>query len=84
VPPGLVPESDTILGMSELTTLKVSLATRDQLREFANGESLDKALLRLLREARQRQMAEELAAWQPDADDLAWIGLGSQTLNDLT
>lgn len=48
--------------MSDLTTIKVSTETRDELRALAGDEPMDRALRRILRHERQRRMGEELAA----------------------
>ncbi len=63
-----------------MTTIKVTTRTRDELRSFAEGETLEVALRRLLRQARQRRMGEELAALEltdhEQAAEQAWIDVG--------
>jgi hypothetical protein len=63
------------LGMTILTTMKVSAATRDELKAIADREglTLDAALKKLLRLERQRQMGIDLAERGTTEDDRAWI-----------
>jgi hypothetical protein len=69
---------DTMIGMMDVTTIKVSVETRDGLREVARHYelTLDAALRRLIRTDRQRRMGEELAAHELTDDERAWIELG--------
>ena len=61
--------------MTNLTTLKVSVATRDELKAIAQREglTLDAALQRLLRAERQRQMGADLATRNHSEDDAALV-----------
>jgi hypothetical protein len=61
--------------MTELTTMKVSKATRDELKSIADreGVSLDAALRQLLRSERQRMMGADLAARPVSEEMTAWI-----------
>lgn len=61
--------------MTNLTTLKVSVATRDELKAIAQREglTLDAALQRLLRAERQRQMGADLATRSHSEDDAALV-----------
>ena len=73
--------SSILIAMNvEMTTIKVTTRTRDELRSFAEGETLEAALRRLLRQARQRRMGEELAAVELTDDERAaeraWIDIG--------
>ena len=60
--------------MTNLTTVKVSVTTRDELKSIAEREglTLDAALQRLLRADRQRQMGADLAA-RRSPDDAALV-----------
>jgi hypothetical protein len=61
--------------MTNLTTVKVSVATRNELKTIAerDGITLDAALQKLLRYERQRQMGADLAE-RPIADvDSLWV-----------
>jgi predicted transcriptional regulator len=59
--------------MTNLTTIKVSVETRDRLRELAAGESIEKALRRILRREWQRQVGIALAQRGVTSDDQAWL-----------
>lgn len=61
--------------MTNLTTVKVSMATRDELKKIADrdGVTLDAALQRLLRSERQRQMGADLAARPTSGEAAAWV-----------
>ena len=61
--------------MTNLTTVKVSVETRDELRSIAarDGITLDAALRKLLRAERQRQMGADLAQRQESEGDRSWI-----------
>lgn len=67
--------SGILIGMTNLTTVKVSMATRDGLKAIADREgiTLDAALQTLLRLERQRQMGADLAAQCRSDEDAAWI-----------
>ena len=62
-------------GITNLTTVNVSMATRDELKSVADREgiTLDAALRRLLRYERQRRMGADLAARPDSEEDSAWI-----------
>ena len=59
--------------MTKLTTVKVSVETRDELRSIAarDGITFDAALRKLLRAERQRQMGADLAKRQVSDDEQA-------------
>jgi len=61
--------------MPKTTTIKVSLATRDALRQLAerDGLTLDAQLNRLVRRARRRIIGAQLATSPLDADDTAML-----------
>ncbi len=61
--------------MTILTTMKVSAATRDELKAIADREglTLDAALRKLLRLERQRQTGLDLAERGTTEEDRAWI-----------
>ena len=61
--------------MTILTTVKVSVETRDELKSVAarDGITLDAALRKLLRADRQRQMGADLAQRRESDDDRSWI-----------
>lgn len=61
--------------MTNLTTVKVSVTTRNELKAIAEREglTLDGALQRLLRTERQRQMGADLAARSHSEDDVRLI-----------
>lgn len=59
--------------MPETTTIKVSTATRDALRQLAerDGLTLDAQLEKLIRRERRRIIGAQLASAPPDDDDVA-------------
>jgi hypothetical protein len=61
--------------MANLTNIRVSAATRDELKAFAEREglTLDGALRRLLKSERQRRIGADLAAQNLSADDSALV-----------
>lgn len=72
--------SDGILiGMpsSAATSIRVSTATRDELRALADadGATLEQAIHQLVRAERQRRMGRELAAATVDGEEQAWLDL---------
>jgi predicted transcriptional regulator len=69
--------------MRDSTTIRVSPATRDGLRELAetDGLTLGEVLTRLLRAERQRRMGQALAAELSD-DERAWLDAGAATVRD--
>ena len=69
--------------MISLTTVKVSVETRDELRLIAarDGITLDAALRKLLRAERQRQMGADLAKRHVSDDDRSWIASSSSAVS---
>jgi hypothetical protein len=69
--------------MRDSTTIRVSVATRDALRDLADrdGVTLDEELARLARAERQRRIGLALAL-EPSADDRAWLEAGIVTVRD--
>lgn len=65
--------------MTNTTTIRVSIAARDALRDLAANESVSSAQLieRLIRRERQRQIGMALAAREPDADEQRWMESGA-------
>ena len=65
--------------MSETTTLRVSRATHQELRERAHqdGLTMEAELKRMLRYDRQRRMAEAFAAGESSPDDQAIVRGGT-------
>ena len=59
--------------MAENTTIKVSVQTRDALRQLADrdGLTLDQQLARLIRAERRRLIGAQLAGAPPDDTDRA-------------
>ena len=57
--------------MSNSTTIKVSVRTRDALRQLADREGLtmDAQLERLIRKERRRAIGAQLASDRPDPDE---------------
>lgn len=70
-----------LIGMPD-TTIRVSPRNRDRLRAIADAEGLtmDEALSLLLRRHRQREMGQDLSAYQPDAADQAVLDTGADTI----
>ena len=77
----VLPDTYTF-SMTNLTTVKVSMATRDELKSIADREgiTLDAALRRLLRYERQRQMGADLAARLITEEDSSWIAGSSSAV----
>ena len=68
-------------GMSDATTIRVSKATRDEIRALAeaDGVTLDTKLRQLVRRERQRQMGEVLA--EPlTAEQEEWVAGSASTV----
>ena len=67
------PAGGILLGMSKSTTIKVSVRTRDALRELADREGLtfDAQIAKLVRRERRRIIGAQLASAPLDADDEA-------------
>ena len=60
-----------LLGMPEMTSVKMTVQTRDELRELAEREGLtmEKVIKRMLRRDRLARMREQLASWEPTAEE---------------
>jgi hypothetical protein len=73
-----------LIGMQESTTLRVSRATRDAVRELADddGVSLDEEIRRLARSERQRRLGVALRAAEPTAEDERWLRMAAGTVRD--
>jgi hypothetical protein len=69
--------------MTDLTTIKVTKASRDQLKAIAEDHdlTLDGALQKLLRTERQSQMGRDLAERPSTADDQAWVAASTAAVN---
>lgn len=68
--------------MTNVTTIEVSVRTRDALRELAirDGLTLDQQLERLIRRERQRRMGKQLSGEELDEAELAVLDAsGSDT-----
>lgn len=65
--------------MTNTTTIRVSIAARDALRDLAANESVSSAQLieRLIRRERQRQIGMALAARETGADEQRWMESGA-------
>ena len=61
--------------MPDVTTVKVSTDTRDELKAVAerDGSTLEGALKKLLRAERQREFGQELASRPMTDEDHQWI-----------
>ena len=70
--------------MAEVTTIKVSVRTRDALRELADrgGLTLDAQLDQLIRRERRRIIGFQLASAAPDADDRAVLDASASDVAD--
>ena len=70
--------------MPDTTTIKVSLRTRDALRELADREGLtfDAQIEKLVRRERQRIIGAQLATAPLDADDKAWLDASAGDVAD--
>jgi len=82
---GLVRAPDGILyGMPESTTIKVSVQTRDALRELARREGLtfDAQIAKLVRRERRRIIGAQLASVPLDADDKAVLDASASDVAD--
>ena len=68
--------------MTNLTTVKVSTTTRDELKGIADrdGITLDAALQKLLRYERQRRMGADLASRPVVEEDSAWVAGSSSAV----
>jgi hypothetical protein len=70
--------------MQESTTIKVSVRTRDALRQLAEREglTLDAQLDRLIRRERRRVIGAQLASAPLDADDQAVLDASARDVSD--
>lgn len=70
--------------MPDTTTIKVSVQTRDALRELADREGLtfDAQIERLVRRERRRIMGAQLASAPLDADDKAVLDASASDVAD--
>lgn len=70
--------------MSETTTIKVSVRTRDALRELANreGRTLDSQLEQLIRRERRRSMGRELSEGGLSDDDRQFLDASASDVAD--
>jgi hypothetical protein len=70
--------------MSETTTIKVSVRTRDALRQLADldGLTLDAELDRLIRRERRRVMGAQMAAVPLDEEDRAALDASAADVAD--
>jgi len=72
--------------MRDVTTIKVSVRTRDALRQLADleGLTLDGAIERLIRTERRRLIGAQLASGPLDDDDRAVLDASAADTSDLT
>lgn len=70
--------------MSDSTTIKVSVRTRDALRQLAEREgiTLDAQLDRLIRRERRRIIGAQLAGGRLDAQDTEVLDASAGDVND--
>ncbi|MFN0027143.1 MAG: hypothetical protein ACKV2O_08165 [Acidimicrobiales bacterium] len=70
--------------MSDTTTIKVSLRTRDALRQLAarEGLTLDAQLDRLIRRERRRIIGAQLSGAPLDAEDTAVLNASASDVHD--
>lgn len=70
--------------MREVTTIKVSIATRDALRQLADREglTLDAQLDRMIRSERRRLIGAQLASAPLDADARAVLDASASDVAD--
>lgn len=71
-------------GMSASTSIKVSVQTRDALRQLADREglTLDAQLKKLIRRERRRIIGAQLAGAPPDVDDVAVLDASAGDVAD--
>lgn len=72
--------------MRDVTTIKVSVRTRDALRRLADleGLTLDAAIERLIRTERRRLIGAQLASAPLDDDDRVVLDASAADTGDLT
>ena len=70
--------------MSDLTTIEVSVRTRDALRELAEREGLsfNAQIEKLVRRERRRVIGSQLASAAPDAEDAALLDASASDVAD--
>ena len=70
--------------MSNTTTIKVSVRTRDALRQLAEREglTLDAQLDRLIRRERRRIIGAQLGGAQLDAEDMVVLDASASDVRD--
>jgi hypothetical protein len=73
-----------LLGMPESTTIKVSVQTRDALRQLAerDGVTLDAQLAKLIRRERRRIIGAQLSSAPLDDDDLTVLDASASDVAD--
>ena len=73
-----------LAGMPDTTTIKVSVQTRDALRELADREGLtfDAQIEKLVRRERRRIIGAQLASVTPDADTAAVLDASASDVAD--
>ena len=73
-----------LCGMSDVTTIKVSVQTRDALRQLADREGLtfDAQIEKLVRRERRRIIGAQLASAPLDADDEAVLDASASDVAD--
>ena len=79
-----IPSNGILISMSNLTTIKVSVQTRDALRQLAarDGLTLDAQIDRLIRSERRRIIGFQLASLPLGADDVAMIDASAGDVAD--
>ena len=72
------------LGMPVSTSIRVSVQTRDALRQLADREglTLDAQLKKLIRRERRRIIGAQLAGAPPDVDDEALLDASASDVAD--
>lgn len=73
-----------LIGMPRMTTIKVSIETRDALRQLAEGTGMtfDAQLRSLIRAERQRAMGLQLSGSSLGADDIAVLDSSAADITD--
>jgi hypothetical protein len=68
--------------MPSMTTIKLSAATADQLRDRAkaDGVTIEREIAKLLRLDLQRRIGESLASQKLSDEDHDWLNLGARTV----
>jgi hypothetical protein len=70
--------------MQGTTSIRVSSATRDSLKNLASvdGLTIEQEVKQLLKAERQRRMGDELAAVELTDEENDWLHLGLQTARE--